>query len=247
MVEVTYVNHLKPQSALKQSTKVCDCGNTVLVLLSSLNKKYCIDCQKYTDWYLEEGQKSPLTSVIGGPSTSIIQDSTLVESLPVGPTMNPTNFYVPLTNVTEDQIRKFCTAICKFHDVETPEEMIEQLLDHKHLISNPHIKVTHHPLSVYLITYKGTHDIIHINVCTAIYEGINSLPDELFEDKTKPTPALNSVMTVEEAALEYKALYDLVIKTANRLGIKPIKGGRLDNMYNVLQKLEENYTSKTLH
>jgi len=247
-VEVIYVNQLKPQSTLKQSTKVCDCGNTVLVLLTSLNKKYCIDCQKYIDWYLAEGQKSPLTSVIGGPSTPIIQDPTpTVESLPAGATMNLTTFYVPINNVTEDQIRQLCAAFCNFHKVEIPEEFIQQVLTYKELVPNSCIEITHRPLSIALAVNNSNKQIININICTAIYENINELPDDLFAEEPEPVMPQSNTVTVKEAALEYQKLYNLVIQTANRLGIKPIKGTRLDNMHNVLHKLEENFSSKTLH
>lgn len=45
-------------SEQKQTTKVCpDCGNTYLVLLRTMNLKYCTDCNKPIPWYLDPGQK----------------------------------------------------------------------------------------------------------------------------------------------------------------------------------------------
>ena len=42
----------------KQTTKVCpSCGNKHLALLTTLNKKYCVDCGTWLDWYLEPKQK----------------------------------------------------------------------------------------------------------------------------------------------------------------------------------------------
>lgn len=44
---------------LKTTTRACPtCGNTYLALLPSLNKKYCVVCEKDIDWYLDEGQSS---------------------------------------------------------------------------------------------------------------------------------------------------------------------------------------------
>lgn len=56
----------------KQSTKWCpDCGNTYLILLTSLNLKLCTDCGKGDiEWYLEEGQKSLLISDMKGDMVS---------------------------------------------------------------------------------------------------------------------------------------------------------------------------------
>ena len=43
---------------MKQTTKQCPkCGNTCLILLRSLNMKYCTDCDTEIPWYLEEGQE----------------------------------------------------------------------------------------------------------------------------------------------------------------------------------------------
>lgn len=43
---------------VKQTTKQCQkCGNTYLILLRSLNLKYCVDCNTEIPWYLEEGQE----------------------------------------------------------------------------------------------------------------------------------------------------------------------------------------------
>lgn len=47
------------KQSTKQSTKQCpNCGNTYLILLRSLNLKYCVDCNTEIPWYLEEGQES---------------------------------------------------------------------------------------------------------------------------------------------------------------------------------------------
>ena len=43
------------------STKVCStpgCGNTHLMLLRTMNEKWCPDCGKSTAWGLEPGQKA---------------------------------------------------------------------------------------------------------------------------------------------------------------------------------------------
>lgn len=40
----------------KESTKVCSCGNSELVEMSTINLKYCPDCNKWIDWYLDSGQ-----------------------------------------------------------------------------------------------------------------------------------------------------------------------------------------------
>lgn len=46
---------------MKETTKCCPkCGNTYLILLRSLNLKYCTDCHTEIPWYLEPDQK-PLT------------------------------------------------------------------------------------------------------------------------------------------------------------------------------------------
>lgn len=43
---------------MKQTTKQCPkCGNIYLILLRSLNLKYCVDCNTEIPWYLEEGQQ----------------------------------------------------------------------------------------------------------------------------------------------------------------------------------------------
>jgi len=45
--------------AAKISTKKCpQCGDTHLLLFTSINKKACVVCHIEIDWYLEEGQKS---------------------------------------------------------------------------------------------------------------------------------------------------------------------------------------------
>lgn len=47
----------------QKTTKECpECGNTELIMLSSLNQKVCINHQKnvYIDWFLEQGQKKLL-------------------------------------------------------------------------------------------------------------------------------------------------------------------------------------------
>lgn len=42
----------------KVTTKVCPrCANTNLLLLSTLNKKICTDCDTIIPWYLEDGQR----------------------------------------------------------------------------------------------------------------------------------------------------------------------------------------------
>jgi len=42
----------------KITTKECpNCGNTHLILLSTLNLKLCSDCQTEIPWYLDKGQK----------------------------------------------------------------------------------------------------------------------------------------------------------------------------------------------
>lgn len=44
-----------------RSTKVCStpgCGNTNLILLRTLNEKWCPDCSKSTPWGLDPGQKA---------------------------------------------------------------------------------------------------------------------------------------------------------------------------------------------
>lgn len=38
------------------SSKECKCGNTDLVLLSSLRLKYCVDCWTEIQWPLDDGQ-----------------------------------------------------------------------------------------------------------------------------------------------------------------------------------------------
>jgi len=55
MAEANGTAHMSEQ---KQTTKVCpDCGNTYLVLLRTMNLKYCTDCNKPIPWYLDPGQK----------------------------------------------------------------------------------------------------------------------------------------------------------------------------------------------
>lgn len=51
----------------KKTTKECpNCGNIWLGRFPSTNEKYCADCHTLIEWYLEEGQKSPYTDMIGG-------------------------------------------------------------------------------------------------------------------------------------------------------------------------------------
>ena len=40
------------------STKKCGCGNTDLVLLTSIDQKLCVDCGSEIHWVLDEGQAS---------------------------------------------------------------------------------------------------------------------------------------------------------------------------------------------
>ena len=40
-----------------ETTKVCKCGNTNLVLLQTENKKHCLDCGAVIEWFLDDGQK----------------------------------------------------------------------------------------------------------------------------------------------------------------------------------------------
>ena len=47
----------------KETTKECpNCGNTHLILLTSLQLKLCTDCRTEIPWYLDEGQKPLLTT-----------------------------------------------------------------------------------------------------------------------------------------------------------------------------------------
>lgn len=239
-VEVIYVNQSKPQSTLKQSTKVCDCGNTVLVLLTSLNKKYCIDCQKYIDWYLAEGQKSPLTSVIGGPSTPIIQDPTpIVESLPAGTTMNNKTYLISLDNVTESQVRALCAVFSEAHDVDVPEEFIHEILIRKGVVPDLYIQIEHNPLSIGLCTDEYPTSVLPIELCIQIYR-LATQGAGLGVKKPQ-------TVSVEEAAKEYVELWKTFIAVADRLGIKPIKGGRVVNIKNMLQIMEQNFKHPTVH
>jgi predicted RNA-binding Zn-ribbon protein involved in translation (DUF1610 family) len=40
----------------KQTTKVCSCGNTQLVLIQTHNLKWCPDCGNYIRWIKEKNQ-----------------------------------------------------------------------------------------------------------------------------------------------------------------------------------------------
>jgi len=43
---------------MKITTKICHkCGNTHLILLTTMNLKYCVDCYTWIPWYLANGQK----------------------------------------------------------------------------------------------------------------------------------------------------------------------------------------------
>lgn len=43
----------------RKTTKECpNCKNVNLLLLRSLDKKICTDCDTVIEWYLEKGQKS---------------------------------------------------------------------------------------------------------------------------------------------------------------------------------------------
>lgn len=238
--EVIYVNQSKAQSTLKQSTKVCDCGNTVLVLLTSLNKKYCIDCQKYIDWYLEEGQKSPLTSVIGGPSTPIIQDPTpIVESLPAGATMNNKTYFIPLDNVTQSDVRTFCAVFSEAHGVNVPEQFIHEVLIRKDVIPDLYIQIQHTPLSITLCVDEEPTTVLPIELCIQIYR--------LATQGAGLGVKKPHTVSVEEAAEEYVELWKTFIAVADRLSIKPIPGGRVANIKNMLQVMEQNFKHPTVH
>lgn len=56
----TSVSGLSATMQNKETTKLCpQCGNDKLLLLRSLNLKYCTDCHPHVKipWYLEDGQK----------------------------------------------------------------------------------------------------------------------------------------------------------------------------------------------
>jgi hypothetical protein len=234
------VNQSKPQSTLKQSTKVCDCGNTVLVLLTSLNKKYCIDCQKYIDWYLAEGQKSPLTSVIGGPSTPLIQDPTsIVESLPAGATMNDKTYLISLDDATELDVRTLCAVFSEVHDVDVPEEFIQEILVRKDVVPDLYIQIEHKPLSIGLCTDESPTTVMPIELCIQIYR--------LVAQGAGLSVKKPQTISVQEAAEEYVELWKTLVAVANRLGIKPIQGGRVANVKNMLQVMEQNFKPPTTH
>ena len=70
MQESTFIEDWKPKITVlskqnkhihqttKQSTKQCPvCSNTMLLLLGTLNTKYCTDCCKKIPWYLEPNQQ----------------------------------------------------------------------------------------------------------------------------------------------------------------------------------------------
>ena len=58
MLAVGFNHNDTKGGGMKESTKHCpNCNNTRLVLLGTLNKKYCTDCNTWIKWYLEEGQK----------------------------------------------------------------------------------------------------------------------------------------------------------------------------------------------
>lgn len=43
---------------MKETTKKCPkCGNTHLILLRTLNIKFCSDCNTEIPWFLENGQE----------------------------------------------------------------------------------------------------------------------------------------------------------------------------------------------
>jgi hypothetical protein len=56
--EACLSKYWKEDKETKATTKVCPkCGNTYLLLLATLNKKICTDCDTVIPWYLDKGQK----------------------------------------------------------------------------------------------------------------------------------------------------------------------------------------------
>jgi ribosomal protein S27AE len=49
---------MKQEQQEKQTTKECPrCGNTQLLLFTTLNRKSCPDCHIDIPWYVEDGQE----------------------------------------------------------------------------------------------------------------------------------------------------------------------------------------------
>lgn len=246
----------------KETTKVCKCGNTYLALLSSLNKKYCPECHTYIDWYLDQGQKSPLTSHIGGLVDSPIQVNTNTHSLENN--MLPNQYFIPLQNTNEQQIASFCEAFTTVHNLqEVPEEFIFLAVEaSEHTGQGIFVSTKPSCLAIGSIkegTTMPTFSMTKVATMFAmqllkmfaanvpLYESTSSENEEVNEQPEKP-PVSPTKVTVKEAAVEYKTVLAEMQHIADLLSINLPNASRLENVYHLLQTLVNGYLkSKTVH
>lgn len=164
--------------------------------------------------------------------------------------MKTEHFLIPLEEVTELEIRILCDVFSQFHKVDIPEDFIEHTLTLAETVPNVHLEITHRPLSIGLTVPERNVQTISIGLCIEVYQMINDLSDSVFapepvtETKVIKEP---DVVTVKEAALEYQELWRTFIAVADRLGIQPIAGGRVANIKNMLQIMEQNFKRPTIH
>jgi hypothetical protein len=187
----------------KETTKVCKCGNTYLVLLPSLNKKYCTECQTYIPWYLANGQKSPTTSQVGGkiePIISTISKTNEIETenLPVGESMqNKKCFNIQLTRITQEQLSKFLKLFRELNDVPVPSNLEKTIIN---LLNGNdqelYLEVAHDPLSLTVCDVDGTQQFAPINEVLKVFEAaidIKQAFGQIKDGKSEPEPSTTAV------------------------------------------------------
>ena len=242
--------------ASRPTTKVCKCGNTMLVPLTSLNKKYCTSCHTYIDWYLDEGQKSPLTSIIGGRTEHLVLPKTTITNKTEGPQMQEFNIYssygVKIDNITDEQISTFLNLFTAVYGGKQNANLVKDFTALIRENTHPYIIVKFEVfgISMYLSYELQNFPAVDVeSVMIAYTKELLSTAEDHIQEAASYSP--KHVPTVQvstaEAASEYVQVWNEIMKFAEQLRLKPIAGTRLENLVHILETVKAMLAIRTLH
>lgn len=220
--------------------------------MSSLNKKYCPECHTYIPWYLEQGQKSPLTSHIGGLVDSPIQVNTTTASSENH--MLPTEFFIPLHHTTEQEIADFCDLFASVNNLQQiPDEFIVLAFEASKE-RDQGIFVSTDPASTLLAigilkddADLPLLDISQVSLILVLQSFMSPKPtteepvNTVVEDTAANDVSNSNRLTVKEAANEYVEVYREIIGIARQLGIPAVSMVRIENVKHILNELAQSY------
>ena len=255
----------------KETTKVCVCGNTHLVLLPSLNRKYCADCHTEIPWYLAEGQKSPTTSHIGGLTETGFSDTLHkppieTENIPaekIMQTQTEPTIYIPLMGTDENQLVNFLKAVEALHKCTFPKPVIQLIIETaKDCDEDTYLVVSTTGMQMISAKLPENANIVGISEAFKLFTEIHKLMEFVkVLDKVTPntqqteTSSVKSnthavgkkpvVLTVREAAEEFRDMWELISATLAKIGFVFPGESRLEHVRIAMVALEDLVTEAT--